>query len=299
MAKKIFLTLGCLIVCLAGFFLIWRYIGYSRDKDSNKRFLLPRVELSKIEISSITSEKMEMTANILIKNEIPISFKVDSLQYRILINGREVMKDHYKKSIDLKSSDTSLISLPITIFSHDLASVLKSNERENNDSVEYSFKVSFFTSLIFRKHFNIDIEKYLPLVYIPEIKTNHIEIKSLNFSRADIQLHLSIENRNVFPIKAKDIAYQLSIEDNQLIKGTIPGLTDIKAKSNTELTIPFTVSIKEAGKTFFELLKKGSDVKYKLHLLFRIDSDENLVKNSKVVIESAGSLKSIMKAQKK
>jgi LEA14-like dessication related protein len=298
MARKIFLTLGGLIVCLVGSFLVWRYIGYKHDKDRNKRFLLPRVELSKIEINSITSEKMEMTANILIKNQIPISFKADSLQYRIFIGGKEVMKDYYKRSIDLKSNDTSLILLPITIFNHDLGSVLKANEREHNDSVEYRFQVSFYTNLIFRKQFKIDIKKYLPLIHIPEIKTDRIEIKTLNFARADIQLHLSIENQNTFPLKAKDLAYQLAIEDNKLIKGTIPGLTDIKAKSETELTIPFTISFKEVGKTLFNLLKKGSNVKYKLHLLFRIESDDKLVKNSKVVIESAGSLKSILKTAK-
>jgi LEA14-like dessication related protein len=298
MKRKILLTFGILLVVLFGSFLLWRYIGYVRDKDKYKRFILPRVELSKIEINSITSEKVEMTANMEIKNQIPISFKADSLQYRIFISGNEVVKDHYKKSIDLKGNDRSLISLPITIFNHKLFSVLKANELENNDSVEYHFQVSFSTNIIFKKQFNIDIKKYLPLVHIPQLATDHIEIKSLNLSHAVIQLNLTIENRNVFSIRAKDIAYKLSIEDNQWINGAIPGITDIKAKSKTKLTIPFTISFKEVGKTLFDLLKKGSNVKYKLHLLFMIDSDNNMVKNSKVVIESTGSLKSIIKAKK-
>ena len=299
MKKKIILTLVILFIAIIASFLIWRSWSYVRDKDPNKTFLLPRLELSQVDITSLTSEKTEMTVKVLIKNQIPLSFTADSLQYRIFINNREVMKDHYKKSITLKSNHISRISLPITIFNHDLISVLKANEQENIDSVEYRFRVSFFTDILFKKQFDVDIKRFLPLVHIPEVKSGHIEISSLNFSGAVFQLLVSIKNQNVFSLKSKNIAYELSIEDNKLIKGIIPGLTDIHAKSVTELTIPITISFKEVGKTLFDLLTKGSNVRYKLHLTFRIESDNNMIRNSKVTLESEGSVKSLMKALKK
>jgi len=299
MKKKIILTLVILFIAIIASFLIWRSWSYVRDKDPNKTFLLPRLELSQVDITSLTSEKTEMTVKVLIKNQIPLSFTADSLQYRIFINNREVMKDHYKKSITLKSNHISRISLPITIFNHDLISVLKANEQENIDSVEYHFRVSFYTDILFKKQFDVDIKRFLPLVHIPEVKAGHIEISSLNFSGAVFQLLVSIKNQNVFSLKSKNIAYELSIEDNKLIKGIIPGLTDIHAKSVTELTIPITISFKEVNKTLFDLLKKGNNVGYKLHLTFRIESENNMMKNSKVLLESEGSVKSLMKALKK
>lgn len=298
MKKKIILMLVILFIAIITSFLIWRSWGYVRDKDPNKTFLLPRLELSQVDITSLTSEKTEMTVKVLIKNQIPLSFTADSLQYRIFINDREVMKDHYKKSITLKSNDISRISLPITIFNHDLISVLKANERENIDSVEYSFRVSFFTDILFKKQFDVDVKKNLPLIHIPEVKSGHIEISSLNFSGVVFQFIVSIKNQNVFSLKSKNIAYELSIEDNKLIKGIIPGLTDIHAKSVTDLTIPITISFKEVGKTLFDLLKKGNNVGYKLHLIFRIESENNMIKNSKVILESEGSVKSLMKVLK-
>lgn len=299
MKKKIILILVILFIAIIASVLIWRSWGYVRDKDPNKTFLLPRLELSQVDITSLTSEKTEMTVNVLIKNQIPLAFTADSLQYRIFINDREVMKDHYKKSITLKSNDISRISLPITIFNRDLISVLKANERENIDSVEYRFRVSFFTDILFKKQFDVDIKKFLPLIHIPVVKSGHIEISSLNFSGAVFKLIVSIKNQNVFSLKSKNIAYELSIEDNKLIKGIIPGLTDIQAKSVTDLTIPITISFKEVGKTLFDLLKKGNNVGYKLHLTFRIESENNMMKNSKVILESEGSVKSLMKALKK
>ena len=299
MIKKIILILLFLFIAIFASFFIWRYWNYLRDKDPNKTFLMPRLELSELEITSLTSHKTEMMVKADIKNQLPLSFTIDSLQYRIFINGSEILKDHYKKSISLKRNASSLISLPITIFTDSLSSVFKANERKNADSVEFHFQGSFFTHIFFKKQFNVDIKRLIPRFYIPEVKAEHFEIDSLNFSRAVVQLLVSINNKDVFPFKAESIAYEVSIEDNQWIKGTIPGFTDIKAKCITNLTIPITISFKEVSKTLWDLLTKGNKVRYKLHLTFRIESDNNMITNSKVILESEGTVKSLMKALKK
>ena len=110
---------------------------------------------------------------------------------------------------------------------------------------------------------------------------------------------ISINNKNVYSFKADSIAYEVAIEDNQWIKGIIPENIDINAKSITDLTIPVTISFKEVSKTLWDLLTKGNKVKYKLHLTFRIESDNNMITNSKVILESEGTVKSLMKALKK
>jgi len=299
MIKKISLILLFLFIAIIASFFIWRYWSYVNDKDPNKTFLLPRLELSELEITSLTSQKTEMMVKVDIKNQLPLSFTIDSLQYRIFINDTEILKDHYKKSISLKGNASSLISLPITIFIDSLSSVLKANERENADSVEFHFHGSFFTDIFFKKKFNVDIKRLIPRFYIPEVHAEHFEIDSLNFSRASVQLLVSINNKNVFPFKADNITYEVSIEDNQWIKGSISGFTDIKAKSITNLTIPITISFKEVSKTLWDLLTKGNTVRYKLHFNFRIESDNNMIMNSKVILESEGSVKSLMKALKK
>jgi len=251
-----------------------------------------------MEITSLTAEKTEMTAKVLLKNQLPFSFTADSLQYSIFINGVEVIKNHHKQTITLESSGTSLISLPLTIQNYHLKSILEASERKDIDSVEYRLHTTFFTDIIFRKKFDVDVKRLLPLIYIPELTSKHIQVDSLNFSRAALQLNVSIKNQNVFSIKAKNIAYKYAIEDHEWIEGEIPGVTDIKEQSDTELQIPIRVSFKEVSRTLFDLLKKGKDVKYKLELTFRIDSENHSVMNSKVILKSSGSVKSLMKAVK-
>lgn len=299
MAKKFLLTVLFLMIASVAVFFIWRFIGYKQDKSPYKTFLLPRVELSIIEITSLTEEKTEMTVKVILKNHLPFSFTADSLQYHIFINGVEVIKNHHKKTITLESNDTSWISLPLTLQNHHLKSILKASERKDLDSVEYRLHAIFFTDIVFRKRFDVDIKRLLPLIYIPELTTKHIEVDSLNFSRAAILLNVSIKNQNVFSIKAKNIAYKFAIEDHEWIEGIIPGVTDIKEQSVTEIQIPVNVSFKEVSKTLFDLLKNGKNVKYKLDLRFRIDAESHSVMNSKVILQSLGSMKSLLKAVKK
>lgn len=298
MTKKILLTILFLIIASIIIFFIRQYLNYARDTSPHKTFLLPRVELSIVEITSLTADKTEMTVKVLLKNQLPISFTADSLQYGIFINGVEVIKSHHKKTITLESNDTSWISLPLTVQNHHLQSILEASERKDIDSVEYRLRATFFTTIVFKKKFDVDIKRVLPLIYIPELTAKNIEVDSLNFSRAAILFNVSIKNQNVFSIKAKNIAYKFAIEDNEWIEGVIPGVTDIKEQSVTELQIPLSVSFKEVSKTFFDLLMKGDDVKYELDLSFRIDSDNHSVMNSKVMLKSSGSVKSLMEAVK-
>ncbi len=298
MIKKILFILLLIFIALVASFFVWRYWNYVHDKDPNKTFLLPRLELPEFEITSLTSRKTEMIVKVDIKNQLPLSFTIDSLQYRIFLDSTQILKDHYKKAISLKRNAISQISLPITFFNDSLSSVLKANERENADSVEFHFQGSFFTRIFFKKQFNIDIKRLIPRFYTPEVKAEHFEIDSLNFSRAVVQLIVSINNQNAYSFKADSITYEVAIEDNQWFKGIIPENIDIKAQSITGLTIPITISFKEVAKTLFNLLTKGNQVHYRLHLTFIIESDNNMIMNSKVNLESGGSVKSLRKALK-
>lgn len=298
MLKKVFLILLFLLIAIISMFFIWRFINRSLNKNPNETFLLPDVGLTTVEITSLSAEKTEMTAKMLIKNQMPFSFTADSLQYSVFINDTEIMKSNYKESFTLKNKDSSSISLPIIIFNQQLKSVIKTNERENIDSVEYRLELSFYTNIIFRKKFDVKIKKWLPLYHLLEAKAEHIKIDSLNFSRAALQLLVSIKNQNKTPLKAKDINYQFSIEDNEWIKGAMPGTTEIQASGISNISVPLVLSFKEVSKTLFDIFKKRKEVNYKMLLTFRIESKNDMIKNSKVILENSGTLKSLMETAK-
>jgi len=297
MKKVILICLLLVLFTVAGFF-AWLYIRYAGDPDPNKSFLLPKVAMSVIEVNSLSAEKADLSVGVLIKNQLPITIKADSFQYQLYINDAEIIKTRYKKTILLEANDSSWITLPVTVLKHDVDSVIKANEKRGIDSVEYKLNATFVTDLIFKKKFSVSVKRFLPLIHIPDLKVNRVEIDSLNFKRAAVTLDVDIRNDNVFDIKVKDYSYEAQIEDHEWIKGTIKGITDIKAKATTGIEIPMTISLKEVGKTIGKLLRKGKNVNYKLTLKFQMESDVDMLKHSKAIVKSSGSVKSLLKAVK-
>ncbi|MBI2268900.1 MAG: LEA type 2 family protein [Bacteroidetes bacterium] len=296
---KIFLIiLFILLGIIAGLF-TWRFVNYKLDKNPDKTFLLPYVEIAQVEIASHTPERTELIVNMRIVNHLPGSFTVDSLQYSVFIDGEKVVKNTYKRSVTFKHGDSSRIELPVTISTDELKAIIKANDKKGIDSVEYQLQVSFYTDLIFKKKFGFNFKKVLPLYYFLEASAEHIRIDSLNFSRAAIQLIVSVKNKNVFPIRFSEVSYKFAIEDHKWLEGRIPGLTVIKANSVTEISIPIRISFREVGKTLFDLLKNGSKVNYKLWIAFVIESEKNILSNSKVILNSSGSVKSLLKSVQK
>jgi LEA14-like dessication related protein len=296
--KKTLLILLLLLVLVITGLLVWRYINYRRDTDPYKSFFLPRVGMSVIEITSLTREKTEMNVRVLIKNILPFKFTADSFQYQLYINDAEIMKSRYSKSITLNANDSSWIMLPVTVFNNDADSLIDANERRKIDSAEYRMHASFYTDILFNKKFNVTVRRYLPLIHIPDLHVEKINVDSLNTKRAYIIVHATVKNDNVFDLKFKDYSYEFQIEGDDWVKGKIPGVTDIKAKSTTAIEVPARISFKETGKTLFKLLKKGGDIKYNLVLNLKVESENDMINNSKAIVRSKGTVKSIVKFAK-
>ena len=295
MLRKILIALFILIIGTIAAFFGWRYVGYVRDPNPNKTFLSPQLALSQIEITSLTVDKAEINARLTIQNHLPISFTADSLHYSFFVNNRTVLRSQYDKKISLRANGRDSILLPITILHRDFINGSATDKRRNVDSVEYRLQASFYTNLPFAKKFDVNVSALRPVFKVPEAKVENLIVDSLNFSRALIRVFVSIDNRNDFGLKAKDISYECSIQGHDWIRGTIPGHVNLRAKGLTEFEMPLHISIKELIVTIFSLLKKSDSTQYKLRLVFVLESGGDNLKNSKVVLESAGSMRSLAK----
>ena len=159
--KKIFVALSLLVVAGIATFFIWTYIDYKHEKDPYKKFLLPRLELSDLKVTSLTANRTDMILKLLIENQMPIGFTADSLVYGIFINDVEIAKDRYKESIKIEPDGSNWISLPITVFNKTLKSILKENKPGMIDSVQYSLQASFYTDIVFKERFHVENASFI------------------------------------------------------------------------------------------------------------------------------------------
>lgn len=294
---RILFYLFLLLLVVVGTFLGWRYVQYANDPDPGKTFLIPRVKAVRVEITSLTSTNSDMVAHLRIKNHLPFSIKVDSIHYKIFVDGTEVLHNNYGQSLRLKGSDSTAIKIPMTLLIQDFKAIVKKNELAGIDSVDYEMQVSFYTNILISKKTALVFTETLPLYHFPELKLENVEVDSLNLKRAALRFHVGMYNGNAFTIKPKNISYRLVIEDHEPIEGTIPA-KDLKAQSTTYFEMPISIPFREARKTLFDLLEKNNEGTYSLQLTFTLDSESDLLSNSRVTLEGSGKIRSMLKSKK-
>lgn len=257
--------------------------------------MIPRLQILDIQIKNLVSDRIDLLTRIQIDNHFPLAFKVDSMKYKIFISNKEVAKSSYCKSIIIQPGYDNLIELPISVFNKRLNKILKNAEQKGIDSMEYELKTTFYIHSVFKKKFDLDVKKLLPLIYIPEVTVDKIEIDSLRLSGVTLMVHSTLINKNVFPLDAINLHDRFTVGGNPWVDARVPGLMKIPPHSKTESILPFKISFKEMAHTLPELIKKGKNIDYKLETSFKINSKDNTTNNSLIKLESKGTIKDLLR----
>lgn len=298
MRKKIIFGFLLFLLCIAGFFLAWRYIHYLRDEDPNKTYLSPRAQLAYFTITHMDKHEIDMLGQILMHNPLPIAISFDSVEYQFFINDAKVMTTRYPKPVDINAGDSSWLTLPIKVYTIKLDSILTVLDKKGIDSVEYAIRTTFYKKFLVNRNWDVTVKQYLPLIHIPPIKINKVKIDSLSVMEAELYLNLLIFNSNVFAISVRDLSYQLDIDGNRLVEAQKPGLIEIPAQQEVSLTFPVKVTFKKIGDTLFELLTEGKNASYFLKMKLKLESKSKMLDNSQIIVESEGELKEIWQVYK-
>ena len=280
-------TLGVCIAFLLSLFVFFAidYGHYLRDKSPYRTLFLPRLELSLLEIDALTADQTDMTARVLIHNPLPFDLRADSLHYSIYISGVEVVKSTCQRSLNIKRWDSTWVSLPVTAYHDKLFTVLDNAEKQGKDSLEYEIKAYFGTRLLGHRDFNMDIKTLQPTIYIPKLKLTKVEYDSLSGKGVTLYLHTQIYNRNKIALRLKDLYYRIAIADHPWVQGATGGIITIDSASTTPLTLSLRISFTQMGRSLGPLIRKGQNTPFKVEATFKLVSDNNAIKNSKVIIK--------------
>ncbi len=296
---KVLLGLLIAFLLFLGIFFAIDYSHYARDKSPYRTLFIPRLEVSLIEIKSLTADRADLEASMMIHSPLPFNLRADSLQYIVYIRGVEVMRSTYAKSLLIHRWDTSGIHLPVTAYNNKLFGVLTEAENEGLDSVEYEIKAKFGTRLFGYRDYNFDIKTRQPLIFIPKVKVTKVEYDNWKDGGVTLYIDALVTNKNKIRLKAKDIKYRFALAGDAWVKGSIPGVIDIlDSGAATALVLPLRISFKEIGKSLGPLIRHGKNTPYKFDADFELVSDLKAMENSQVILTDNGVVHDIVKLAK-
>ena len=175
------LSLVLLLVLLGGGVFAYRWYK-ATDGNPLAAFKEPKVDLYGFFITSVNFQRTVADVQLLGENNSPVGLDADSLQYEVYIEGTEVTRGSYNRPIHLKASDTTLITLPVTLDNQKLLRTLRGLEGQR-DSADYTFKARVFADLplLKGKPLQIKFTRRMPVYLIPELKM--LEEQLRKFSR--------------------------------------------------------------------------------------------------------------------
>lgn len=293
-----------LVLLLVG--LVGAYIWYNRLKSraaaeggAYDNTLKPRLEMTTLEITDIDDDQIKMNVKLLIDNPLPVGFKANRLAYMILMANTPIIEDAYEKPIDIKSGDSTVVTLPMHLMNKKMMTVLKTLDRKNIDSTTYTVRSRFNLDvpILGERTFTTTITRRLPTFYLPKIKVQDIDFGKLGLKRTDVAAKVAITNENKFPFQFTDTYYTVSVDGKEIAEGHQPEPILIKKQATTPVVFPVTVKPGQSLALLPKMLFDKKDTPFLVTFRCKlIDKSGNLAfKNSKMHTVIRGKLADLKK----
>jgi len=293
--KRIWLGILILILLVISY-IAFRYYA-AKKEDPYHTFLKPRVEMTRFVVKKLTRESADMDMRVIIDNPLPVSVRMDSLQYKIYIGGVEVMKSTYPKNVNIKSNGNSEIVLPVFVKTKKLENVLLKLEKEKVDSTDYTISGSALISfLTFKdKPYEFTFTRRAPAYIIPKLVVEKIKVEKLRLKHSKILIKVTIVNSNNMAFDFKQTHYKMQMDKDHLIEGSLEEVVHIPARGKVTIDLISDLSLKEALEAGFDYLLNASNTDYSLYFETKIVSDNKSIKDSQFIMEATGKLKDLKK----
>ncbi|MBT1702776.1 LEA type 2 family protein [Chryseosolibacter indicus] len=289
------------VVAIAMVFVAIALIWWRAAKINNKNnsMLQPELSVASVSINNIDDEKIDMNAKMNLKNPLPVELKSQKLNYRLLINGTKVLESSYNKPISVKSNDSSSIEMPMEILAKPLISILDQLKDQKIDSAVYTLQASMDIDVPIagKRTFDFDETKKLPSFLLPKIKTEDLDIKKLKFKESSLKMDVVVENPNTYPLIMEDANYDVVVGKDLEMNGTIPGITNIPAKSSATVPVQLDIQTQKIAKLAWNTLFNKDDTPFAVNFSCKIVSKNEMFDDSKIAMKTTGTLKDLKEAR--
>ena len=259
-------------------------------KKSIKQALMPKLNVATVNLVNLSDEGINLEAKVIIDNPFPSGLKLDSLEYAIFINDKEVIKSMYQDSLHIEAGDNSSFMLPITILKKKANKILVDLKNAGVDSATYSLKGSAFlqSPLLPDNSFDFNLEKKLPLFQVVEVSVADIDLAKIGLEKVSVTVDLQIINQNKSNFDLTDLTFELQLGDNEVLQGHNKEPIPIEPEDTTRFPLAIQMDISESFESLFGLIEKGDDFSYDFQLNTTINSKNKAVNGGKIKVNAEG-----------
>ncbi|MFZ5569130.1 MAG: LEA type 2 family protein [Thermodesulfobacteriota bacterium] len=238
--KKWFVLIGCSVL-LAGCALLQALVQQ------------PTVTFDSVSMKDMSLTDGTAVFRFQVTNPNPVGLDLDSLAYRLAVDGRELVKGDLKQGLSLPAKGVQAVELPIRInyldFFNSVADLLQ------KDKLGYDLSGTFGFGLL---QIPYSQQGVLDIPRLPRVALKKATIRELSLTGAEMILQLEMANQNDFAMVLRSLDYGIKIGGVQLAAGKTAALKPLDNQGRQVLEIPVRLDFLTLGQTAYRMLQSGS-----------------------------------------
>ena len=299
MSRRRALVIVALVIAVVIFVTWWR-TGLKQRVDESLR---PRISVAAVSIRDIDSERLKLDSRIVIHNPSPVKLTSKRIYYELFINKKKILESAYEKTVTINAKDSSSLELPMEVLVKPLVKLLKNLESKDADSADYSLRTRMVVDLPVKGETELafDFNRRLPSYRVPKIHPEDLDFNKIAWKESKMKMVFVVYNPNIFPLKIKDVTYDVKLADDLALRGENPGVISIPPESTMKVPIYLTMTNPEMVKLVSKTLVGKGEAAFSIDFTGDLMSKNEILRGSKIAMHVGGTVKElreVLKARK-
>ena len=250
----------------------------------------PIVSLANVRVTDISFEDLQLAFDIDIENPNAISASLAGFDYDLLLAGSSFVKGQQANQMTIASLGKSTVQVPVTLNFNDLYSMFQSLKNQDSTNYKINTGLTFNLPLLGETRIPLSHEGQLPLLKLPRIKVDGLQLKNLTLTGANLDLKLNVDNPNVFSLILDKLQYDFKVNQKSWINGVKDQALTISQKKSSVITIPMSLNFLQMGTTVYNIIAGNESIDYSLNGKLDLNTSLPLLKQASIPIDLVGKL---------
>jgi LEA14-like dessication related protein len=278
--------LGLLLLLILG-------LGITYVATDGGKKLMPTLANASMQIGNITPDSVKATMAVELRNNVPITMRVDSFSYITRLDGELLARGDKSEPTVVKSKGVSKLEVPVNV---DLSKVADKVKEVQQDCVDVQMTMILYTHLpiVGQERIPVTVSKKVYVPKLPKIEVADVDITDMGLKEGEAVVRLRIINYNPFPVTIKRVSYRFRVGGDDLdVRGVSEDEVTFRKKGTDILPIRVKFEPKKMPKVAFKTLFRAKQTEYQLNGTAVVAAGKQNPKDTDLKFNSTGTLKEL------
>jgi LEA14-like dessication related protein len=227
-----------------------------------------------------------------VKNSLPFTIDIDSLQYKVTIDGDTVTKGYDDNGIRIEANSNDEVTVPIKT---NIRSFYKKVEQLESDSANVGVHAVLYNSfpVVGSRAIPVNFTKKVYIPKLPKVEVEGVDLSNLGLKGGKLQVKVKVTNYSSMPYTINGFTYRFKMSDNIDMKGTSQEKFNFRKKGTEIINIPVDIDLNQIGEADIKILFKSDDTPYNFSGNMHIVTEQAGLGTFDMAFQSSGTIKQL------